>query len=245
MREAGCTGRELLNFAAVAEAATRCARDWHLYTLEVNPLLLTTEGACAVDVKMETDDYASALAPDPSKLVDPLEDCRESRARRYQREDHRGSLRYVQLIPEGADIDGPLVGTHSVGGGESLVVLDALDEAGVHAANYCDTSGSPSREKVAFAAELVAGQPHIDSLFFSSCIANQPLSVTANGLTDGLRRVGWDRPAVMRIAGNEEDEAIEILRAWGSEIEAPVEVYGRDVDEWTAAGRMAELLGKG
>jgi succinyl-CoA synthetase beta subunit len=241
----GLAGRDLLDVSRLAQAAIRCALDWHLYTLELNPVLLTADGAVAVDAKMETDDYATPLVPDGDRVRDPLEREGDALARRYQQEDHRGSLRYVQLVEAGEDGARPLVGTHSVGGGESLVVLDALDEAGLAAANYCDTSGAPSREKVAFAARLVAGQPHITGLFFSSCIANQPLSVTAHGVVDGLREVGWRGPTVMRIAGNEEDEAIAVLRGWAGSVDAPVEVFGRDVDEWTAARRMAELAGGG
>src|SRR6201999_3442485 len=79
-----------------------------------------------------------------------------------------------------------LVGSHSVGGGESLVVFDALAAVGLRPANYCDTSGAPSQAKVAFAAELIASQPHIRGLFFSSCIATRPLSVRAAGLVEGF-----------------------------------------------------------
>jgi succinyl-CoA synthetase beta subunit len=149
------------------------------------------------------------------------------------------------LVAEDEAPAAPLVGTHSVGGDESLVVLDALESVGVRAANYCDTSGSPSRGKVAFAAELVASQRHISGLLFSTCIANQPLTVTAHGLADGLTAAGWKKPAVFRIAGNEEREAIAIVREWATGVKAPVEILDRSADEWVAAARIAALIRRG
>ena len=162
----------------------------------------------------------------------------------FQEQDHRGSFRYVQLVDESetVDDDRPLVGSHSVGGGESLVVFDALDSVGLRPANYCDTSGAPSQEKVAFAAQLIAAQPHIAGYFFSSCIANQPLSVTANGLVTGFEQAGWRGPTVVRIAGNQEAEAREIVEAWAAKHGVPATIVGRELHEWQAAQLLADAL---
>jgi succinyl-CoA synthetase beta subunit len=244
LAERGLTGDELATMATFAATLVRCAIRWGFYTLELNPVFQTADGLIVIDAKAETDDYAVMRAPTPSLLADPSEGPREKRARAYQQTDHRGSLRYVQLVSDDEVGTQLLVGTHSVGGGESLVVIDALDSVGVRAANYCDTSGSPSREKVAFAAELVSSQPHIAALFFSTCIANQPLSVTASGLADGLRRTGWKKPTVIRFAGNEEAVALEIMRAWANENDVPIALFGRSDDEWLAAARVADFLGK-
>jgi succinyl-CoA synthetase beta subunit len=146
------------------------------------------------------------------------------------------------MLPEDEIAHASAIGTHSVGGGESLVVLDALQSQGLTPANYCDTSGSPSEEKVAAATELISGQPGIVGYFFSSCIANQPLSVTARGLVAGFGRTGWRGPTVVRIAGNEEDEAKSIVSAWATANGVDAHVFGREVNEWEAASAMADLL---
>jgi succinyl-CoA synthetase beta subunit len=241
----GLTGahREALTRAAMA--VLRAAREWHAYTVEVNPLFLTDASAVAIDAKAELDPYSLKAVPDPSLLPEHAESARERGARQFQESDHRGSFRFVQLIEDAEpDGDAPVVGSHSVGGGESLVVFDALDAVGLRPANYCDTSGAPSREKVAFAAELIAAQPHIDGFFFSSCIANQPLSVTAGGLVDGFEAAGWRGPTVVRIAGNEEEQAREIVQAWADEQDVPAIVVGREVDEWDAARLLADDIAR-
>jgi succinyl-CoA synthetase beta subunit len=237
----GVSGTQRETLARAVASILAAARDWHAYTVEVNPLFLVADGALAIDAKVELDDYSLTTVPDASLLPEQVESERERRAREYQQSDHRGSFRYVQLIGDGDE--GPRVGSHSVGGGESLVVFDALESVGLRPANYCDTSGAPSQEKVAFAAALIASQPGIDGYFFSSCIANQPLSVTANGLVEGFRRVDWRGPTVVRIAGNQEAEAREIVGAWAEAEGVRAQVVGRELDEWQAAQLLQELLG--
>lgn len=235
--------REVLARATVA--VLRAAREWHAYTVEVNPLFVAGGRAVAVDAKVELDDYSLATVPDPSILPEQEESPREREARLYNAEDHRGSMRFVQLVGDaesgGAD-PAKVVGSHSVGGGESMVVFDALAEVGLVPANYCDTSGAPSREKVAFATRLIAEQPHIRGYFFSSCIANQPLSVTAAGLLDGFEQAGWRGPTLVRIAGNQDEQAQEMIKAWAAEKGVAATVVGREIDEWEAAELLARVL---
>lgn len=244
---AGVTGVEREAVSRAAIAVIRAARDWHAYTVEVNPLFITGEGALAIDAKVELDDYSLKTVPDRSLLPEQSESPREREARMFQEQDHRGSFRYVQLVDESetTDDDRPLVGSHSVGGGESLVVFDALDSVGLRPANYCDTSGAPSMEKVAFAAQLIAKQPHIAGYFFSSCIANQPLSVTADGLVAGFEEAGWRGPTVVRIAGNQEAEAREIVEAWAARHDVAATIVGRELHEWEAAQLLADALNGG
>lgn len=236
--------REAVTHAAFA--LVRAAAAWHAYTVEVNPLFVTADGkALAIDAKLDLDDYSLPIVPEPELLPVRPESPREREARIYQEADHRGTLRYLQLVDDdvAADADDrPLVASHAVGGGESLVVFDALASAGLVPTNYCDTSGAPSHEKMAFAAKLIASQPRLRGYFFSSCIANQPLSVTAAGLTDGLDQAGWRGPIVVRIAGNQEPQAREWISAWAEKEGVPSAVVGREVDEWGAAALLAELI---
>lgn len=245
LQRAGVASADLPPLTAYLETLVACARIWCAYTLETNPITLVDGKVVALDAKADLDDYSRDLLPRPELLDRPEQDERERAAREKQRTDHRGSLRYVQLVPEqaGQGADGaPQVASHSVGGGESMVVLDALAAAGLAATNYCDTSGSPSEDKVALGAALVAGQKHVDGLFFSTCIANQPLSVTARGLVRGWDDVAWRGPTVARFAGNQSAQARDILAAWAAEHHVPIVLLGEDDDEWQAADALARLL---
>lgn len=243
LQRAGVASADLPPLTAYLETLVACARTWCAYTLETNPITLVDGRVVALDAKADLDDYSRDLLPRPELLDRPDQDERERAARERQRTDHRGSLRYVQLVPEQTGRgDAPHVASHSVGGGESMVVLDALAAAGLTATNYCDTSGSPSEDKVALGAALVAGQKHVDGLFFSTCIANQPLSVTARGLVRGWTDVAWRGPTVARFAGNQSAEARDILAVWAAEHGVPIVLLGETEDEWQAADALAELL---
>lgn len=240
----GLKGSEARKLAETAARAGRLAHQWHTYVVEVNPIVRGQDGFVAVDAKIEIDDYSRSLVPEPNIIArHEARTDRERKAEEYHALDHRGSLRYVQLQPEDDDSPGALVvGTHSIGGGESMVVFDALHDYGLVPANYCDTSGAPSKEKVAVAAHLIASQPHISGYYFASCIASQPLSVTAQGLIEGWERADWTGPTVVRIAGNEEAEAADLIRTWLEAHELPHAVLGRDKDEWDAAQALLGLL---
>lgn len=240
--KAGVPSAELIELVRALGLLAATAKRWAAYTLELNPVVMTEAGLVALDAKADLDDYSGSLIPEPSYLLVEDNDPREAEARKFQAGDHRGSLRYVQLIAEDGLTHASRVASHSVGGGESMVVLDALAAAGLEPANYCDTSGSPSAEKVAVASRLVAGQPHIAGLLFSTCIANQPLSVTAEGLLAGWTSVGWLKPTVVRFAGNQSDQAREMARTWAEQSGCPVIVVGEETDEWAAAALLAELL---
>ena len=245
--QTGLSGQQREAVTRAAMAVIRAAREWHAYTIEVNPLFVLEKGAVAIDAKAELDDYSLKSVPDPRLLPEDTDAPREQQARAFQQQDHRGSFRFVQLVDEAeaGENGGALVGSHSVGGGESLVVFDALAAVGLRPANYCDTSGAPSQEKVAFAAELIASQPHIAGFFFSSCIANQPLSVTAAGLVEGFEAAGWLGPTVVRIAGNQEQQARAMVEEWAARTGAAATVVGREIDEWDAARLLADRLEKG
>ncbi|GAA1023785.1 succinate--CoA ligase [ADP-forming] subunit beta 2 [Acrocarpospora pleiomorpha] len=243
LRRTGLASHELLEVTRTLSAMIRCVSRWSAYLLELNPIALTPHGLVALDGKADIDDYSKALIPDAAYLEAVETDPRERLAREYQSRDHRGSFRYVQLLPEGAaPAEQPRVASHSVGGGESMVVLDALAAADLAPTNYCDTSGAPSAEKVAVAAELVAGQPHIEGVLFSTCIANQPLTTTAHGLVDGWERAGWRGPSVVRFAGNESPQARDIVARWGTGRMDRLRVVGEETDEWTAARMLRDLI---
>lgn len=244
LRRIGIASTELVAIANFLEKLVECSQRWCAYTLETNPVTMVDGAVIALDAKADLDDYSKALIPRPELLDRPEQDVRERTARDFQHSDHRGSLRYVQLIPESAGREGGQVASHSVGGGESMVVLDALAAAGLTATNYCDTSGSPSQAKVATGAGLVAGQSHIDGLFFSTCIANQALSVTALGLVAGWDAVAWRGPTVVRFAGNQAAQARQIIHDWAAERSVPVVILGEESDEWDAAIKLSDLLGQ-
>jgi succinyl-CoA synthetase beta subunit len=114
---------------------------------------------------------------------------------------------------------------------------------GFKLANYCDTSGNPSASKVYRAAKIILSQPDIKGYFASgSGVASQEQYHSARGLVKAFHEENLDIPAVIRLGGNFEEEAIEILTEYLKDIPSRVEGYGRDDLPEFCARRMEELI---
>jgi succinyl-CoA synthetase beta subunit len=136
-----------------------------------------------------------------------------------------------------------LVGFHGAGGGGSMMSMDAIVNAGFTIANFTDTSGNPSASKVYRAARIILAQPDLVGYFGSgSGVASQEQYWSAYGLAKAFWELDLDIPAVIRLGGNTEDRAVDILHRMSKLLRAPVEGYGKTDTPATIATRFAELV---
>src|SRR5205807_4835820 len=105
------------------------------------------------------------------------------------------------------------LGFHGAGGGESMMSMDAIVNENFTIANFTDTSGNPSAAKVYRAARVILSQPGLIGYFGSgSGVASQEQFWSAYGLAKAFWELDLDIPAVIRLGGNTEDRAVDILR---------------------------------
>src|SRR6266446_5321367 len=136
-----------------------------------------------------------------------------------------------------------LSGFHGAGGGGSMMSMDAIVNAGFTIANFTDTSGNPSASKVYRAARIILAQPGLVGYFGSgSGVASQEQYWSAYGLTKAFWELDLDIPAVIRLGGNTEDRAVDILHRTSKLLRAPVEGYRKTDTPATIAARFAELV---
>src|SRR6266516_4353533 len=196
------------------------ARSVEARSLEINPLVLTKDGQfVAADCRITIDDYAVA------------------------RNDHRGTFYFAQLATIAAKDSKGLVGFHGAGGGGSMMSMDAIVNAGFTIANFTDTSGNPSASKVYRAARTLLAHPDLVGYFRpGSGVASQEQYWSAYGLAKAFWELDLDIPAVIRLGGNTEDRAVEILRRMSKLLRAPVEGYRKSDTPAKIAARFAELV---
>ncbi len=106
--------------------------------------------------------------------------------------------------------------------------MDALNAEGFTPANFCDTSGNPSPAKVYRAARIILSQPGLVGYFGSgSGVANQEQFWSAYGLAKAFWELDLEIPAVIRLGGNAEDRAVDILQGAckAAGLRGAVEVY--------------------
>jgi len=226
-------------------------RNYDARAVEINPLVLTKDGKIiATDCRFTLDDSSVQRHPEleieiTRESTQPLTEL-ERIAWAIEAGDYRGISFFAQLAPE--DEEGTYVGYHGIGGGGAILGVDALDRQGLKIANYSDTSGNPTASKVYRTVKVIMAQKNIVGYFLAGfCVANQEQWHHAHGIVKALREELKDRkgfPVVLVLAGNKEEESLEILREGLSDLPIRLEVYGREHVYNTdfVAGRMRVLI---
>src|SRR5256884_3002649 len=224
------------------------ARSVEARSLEINPLVLTKSGEfVAADCRITIDDYAVARHPELkieiAREFDHPPTQLERVAYAVEQNDHRGTFYFAQLATTAPKRSKGLVGFHGAGGGGSMMSMDAIVNAGFTIANFTDTSGNPSASKVYRAARIILTQPNLVGYFGSgSGVASQEQYWSAYGLAKAFWELYLDIPAVIRLGGNTEDRAVDILQRMSKLLRAPVEGYRKSDTPAFIAARFAELV---
>lgn len=249
LRKAGLSGKLLVQLSAVLARLFRLARRYDARSAEINPLVITeSDLVVAADCHLAVDDYAVFRHPDldieVAREFDRPPTRLEKIAYQVEENDHRGTFYFLQMEEE-IPPEGKHIGFHGAGGGGSMMSMDAVLDKGFKLANYCDTSGNPSASKVYRAAKIILSQPDIKGYFASgSGVASQEQYHSARGMVKAFHEENLEIPAVIRLGGNFEEKAIEILGTYLKDIPAPVEGYGRDDSPESCAQRLEELTEK-
>ncbi|MDZ4763967.1 MAG: ATP-grasp domain-containing protein [Chloroflexota bacterium] len=215
----GVTGKSFLELSRIAKSIAQTFIDSDALLLECNPIILDDAGRWWIaDVHLEIDDDALF------RQTSVIEQCSysqrttlqrtafEQRAIEIDQADHRGVA--GRLIPFDGDI-GVLIG----GGGASLTTMDALLDAGLQPANYCEIGGNPSVWKVKELTKLILSQPQVTRLIVvMNVVSNTRVDLIARGVIKGILELGRDPAdliAAFRVPGSWEDEGAKLLDHYG------------------------------
>jgi len=211
-------------------------RKYDARSLEINPLVLTSDGKLyAADCRIVIDE-ASVFKHPELKIEYPRDIGRaptelEQIAWKMEEKDYRGVGYFIQMARDFKPGEG-YIGFHGIGGGGAMLGADALIRHGLRLANYADTSGNPTASKVYRVIKLIFSQPNIDGyVLMGPVIANQEQWHHAHALVKALNEELKDKPGfpvIILIAGNKEEESLEILREGLRDLPAHIEIYGRD-----------------
>ena len=234
--------------ALAVQGVFEVAKTYEARSLEINPLVTTTDGkVVAADCRMTIDDYAVFRHPELgieiARELDHPPSALERIAYDVEQADHRGTFYFAQLNTQPADGAKGLVGFHGAGGGGSMMSMDAIMNEGYTIANFTDTSGNPSAAKVYRAARIILSQAGLIGYFGSgSGVASQEQFWSAYGLAKAFWELDLSIPAVIRLGGNSEDRAVEVLQDACKDLPGKVEGYRKDDTPKFISQRFDELV---
>jgi succinyl-CoA synthetase beta subunit len=247
VRRTGIHGKLQLQLGSLLARLYKVAKKYDARAAEINPVVLTEDGKIiAADCRITIDDYAIFRHPElgieVAREFDRPPTELERIAWQVEKDDYRGTFYFIQMELDFQRGDG-VIGFHGAGGGGSMMSMDAVLNHGYKIANFVDTSGNPPASKVYRAARIILAQGPVDGYFASgSGVASQEQFHSARGLVKAFMETPLNIPAVIRLGGNAEDQAIAIMERAREEIPAPLEAYGKDDSPDFCAGRLDALI---
>jgi succinyl-CoA synthetase beta subunit len=166
---------------------------------EINPLMVTDGGeVVAADAVMNIDDDALFRQPDLAEMED------ESYSDDLERKAGEYGFDYVRLSGN--------VGIIGNGAGLVMATLDLVDHYGGDPANFLDIGGGAKAERVANALDVVFADDNVDSVVFNIFGGITRGDEVARGINEALSQFDdIPKPVVVRLAGTNASEGMEIL----------------------------------
>jgi succinyl-CoA synthetase beta subunit len=192
--------------------------------VEINPLVLTTDGEVRVlDAKVTLDDDAAFRHPEWAEIDDLGDSSERERLAKSK------GLSYIAL-------DGS-VGIIANGAGLAMSTVDMVSQVGGSAANFLDVGGGADADVMANALEVINLDPSVRAIFVNIFGGIVRCDDVARGIVSALEQVDIASQIVLRLDGTNATEAHRIIDERASE---------KIISERTmlsAARRAVELAG--
>ncbi|EDY87138.1 succinyl-CoA synthetase, beta subunit [gamma proteobacterium HTCC5015] len=194
----GLQGDQIKQFGKIVGGLARLFVEKDLSLIEVNPLVITSEGdLVCLDGKINIDENALYRHADLVDLRDASqEDDRENRAKEWE-------LNYVAL--EGN------IGCMVNGAGLAMATMDLVKLHGGQPANFLDVGGGATKERVTEAFKIILSDDNVQAVLVNIFGGIVRCDLIAEGIIAAVEEVGVEVPVVVRLEGNNAERGSELL----------------------------------
>ena len=201
----GLQGAQIKQFTQLFMGLAALFQDLDLALLEINPLVITSEGNLhCLDGKINVDSNALYRQPKLQAMHDPSqEDEREAQAAKWE-------LNYVAL-------DGN-IGCMVNGAGLAMGTMDIVQLHGGRPANFLDVGGGATRERVSEAFKIILSDQNVAAVLVNIFGGIVRCDLIAEGVIGAVEEVGVKVPVVVRLEGNNAELGREVLASSGLNI---------------------------
>jgi succinyl-CoA synthetase beta subunit len=184
----GLEGDAFKNGVRFLDALTKAAVELDTDLVEINPLVVTTDGAVmALDGKMAFEANALYRHPDVAELRDVSEeDAAELEAKEHD-------LSFIKL-------DGD-IGCMVNGAGLAMATMDIIKTVGGEPANFLDVGGGAEKDQIAAAFKIITKDPNVKGIFVNIFGGIMRCDIIAEGVIAAVEEVGLSVPLVVRLEG--------------------------------------------
>ena len=176
-----------------------------LSLLEINPLVITTEGnLICLDAKVNVDSNALYRQESLVKINDvSQEDERESYASKW-------NLSYVSLNGN--------IGCMVNGAGLAMGTMDIIKLHGGEPANFLDVGGAADSERVSEAFKIILSDKAVQAVLINIFGGIVRCDIIADGIIEAVEQIGVNIPVVVRLEGNNSELGSDKLSKSGLDI---------------------------
>ena len=201
----GLEGDQIKQFIELFLGLAKLFQDLDLSLLEINPLVITTEGNFeCLDGKIIIDSNALYRQPKLKEMMDPSQDDeREVLAAQWD-------LNYVAL-------DGN-IGCMVNGAGLAMGTMDIIKTHGGKPANFLDVGGGTTKDKVTEAFKIILSDENVVTVLVNIFGGIVRCDLIAEGVIGAVQEVGVQVPVVVRLEGNNSELGREVLENSGFNI---------------------------
>ena len=201
----GLEGDQIKQFIELFLGLAKLFQDLDLSLLEINPLVITTEGNFeCLDGKIIIDSNALYRQPKLKEMIDPSQDDeREVLAAQWD-------LNYVAL-------DGN-IGCMVNGAGLAMGTMDIIKTHGGKPANFLDVGGGTTKDKVTEAFKIILSDENVVTVLVNIFGGIVRCDLIAEGVIGAVQEVGVKIPVVVRLEGNNSKLGREVLENSGFNI---------------------------
>ena len=202
----GYGGKKMQQLGDILQKLYRVAYEMDAELTEINPLVETADGFIAADARLNVDNNALYRHKElEAKYLESFEGeltPREMEARAMD-------LTYVELNGD--------IGIIGNGAGLTMATLDTVMLYGGHAGNFLDLGGGASPDRIGKAVEFVLRDSRVKALFVNVLGGITRCDDTAKGIIEARKRLGDNKPIVVRMIGTNEEEGKRLLHGAGIE----------------------------
>lgn len=222
----GLNPAQVKQFTSVFLGLARLFEDLDCALLEINPLVITTDGDVhCLDAKLTIDGNALYRQQKVAAMEDPSqEDEREAQAAQF-------NLNYVAL-------DGN-IGCMVNGAGLAMGTMDLVKLHGGSPANFLDVGGGATKETVTEAFKIILSDVNVKAVLINIFGGIVSCVTIADGIIGAVQEVGVEVPVVVRFEGNNAGPGAERLASSGLNIIAATSLVDAAEKVVAAAGGAA------